>query len=101
MRQSDGPPAMLMELHRFGGTVRDADGEPVDAVWVAMPDSGLWTATDREGRFRLDRIQPGTHRVVVRSATGDEAEATAEIPGKPFEVVLGAKRRGGTRRKQA
>src|SRR5262249_11757548 len=37
-RPSDGPPGALVELHRLGGTVRDADEAPVVEAWVALPD---------------------------------------------------------------
>jgi hypothetical protein len=93
-RVSDGPARTMVELHRLGGTVRDAGGEPVANAWVALPDAGLWTATDRDGRFRLDRIRPGSHRVIARTANGDEAEATVAVPGERTDLAVGAPRPG-------
>jgi hypothetical protein len=93
-RISGGPPGTMTELHRLGGTVRDAANQPVADAWVALPDLGRWTATDREGRFRLQRVYPGEHRLVVRTASGDEIEATVTAPGKPADLVIGRKRRG-------
>src|SRR6266545_514508 len=58
-RLADGPVSTMTELHRLGGTVRDADERPVADSWVALPDAGRWSATDRDGRFRLERVRPG------------------------------------------
>jgi hypothetical protein len=91
-RVSDGPARTMVELHRLGGTVRDADGEPVANAWVAMPEVGLWTATGGDGRFLLDRIHPGRHRVIARTASGDEAEATAAVPGERVDLLVRAPR---------
>ena len=94
-RISDGPARTMTELHRIAGTVSDADGRPVADVWVAMPEAGRWTATNREGRFRLDRIEPGSHHIVARSAAGEEGQATLDVPGGRADVTIGAKRRTG------
>jgi hypothetical protein len=89
-RIADGPARTLTEMHRFGGTVRDADEQPVANAWVAIPDAGLWTATDRDGHYRFNRIAPGTHRVIVRTAQGDEADTAVEVPGTATDLVVGA-----------
>ncbi len=86
-RISDGPARTLTEFHRIAGTVVDADGQPVADAWVAIPAAGLWTASGRDGRFRFDRIQPGSHHVVARTATGDEAQATLDVPGAGVDLV--------------
>src|SRR5919205_1794565 len=62
-RLLDGPPAAVVEMTRTGGTVAGADGEPFKDAWVTLPDSGAWTATGPDGRFRFDRLAPGTHRL--------------------------------------
>jgi Pvc16 N-terminal domain/Carboxypeptidase regulatory-like domain len=90
-RLSDGPARTMTEFHRIAGTVSDADGEPVADAWVAIPESGLWTATGRDGRFRFDRVEPGTHEVVARTAAGDEAQAALEVPGGSVDLTIGAK----------
>jgi len=90
-RISDGPARTLTELHRIAGTVTDAAGQPVPDAWVAIPAAGLWTATGRDGRFRFDRIQPGTHSLVARTPSGEEAQATLEVPGGTVDLALGAK----------
>ena len=90
-RLSDGPARTLTEFHRIAGTVSDAEGRPVGDAWVAVPGAGLWTATERDGRFRFDRIQPGTHQVIARTAAGDEATAALEVPGGTVDLEIGAK----------
>jgi len=98
-RYAEGPAGALVELHRFGGVVRDADGEPIAGAWVAVPEAGLWTATDATGRFVLNRILPGKLHIVVRTATGDEAEVTAEVPGDRVDIVIGAEPRAGAKKR--
>jgi Pvc16 N-terminal domain len=92
-RLSDGPARTMEELHRFGGVVTDGDGAPVTDAWVALPEIGLWTATDRAGRFVFQRIRPGSLQLVVRTLDGGETQATASVPGEPADVVVGAKKR--------
>jgi hypothetical protein len=90
-RVSDGPARTLTEYHRIAGTVSDSDERPVADAWVAIPAAGLWTATSRDGRFRFDRILPGTHDVVARTAAGEEAQGTIDVPGGTLDLVIGAK----------
>jgi hypothetical protein len=87
-RLMDGPPSAVVEMHRTGGTVADGDGEPLKDVWVTLPDSGRWTATNAEGRFRFDRLTPGKHRLLARTADGREASADLEVPGALLDLVL-------------
>jgi len=83
----DGPGRTVSELVRFGGTVADAGG-PVADAWVALPDLGRWTSTDDQGRFRFDRIATGKVRVVARTARGQEAAMTADVPGTAVDLFL-------------
>jgi hypothetical protein len=96
-RLSDGPLRTMSELHRVGGNVRDTDGGPVADAWVAIPEAGLWAVTDRDGRYRFDRIRPGSHRVVARTPSGDETEAMIEVPGAPADLVIGSGGRAGAK----
>jgi Pvc16 N-terminal domain/Carboxypeptidase regulatory-like domain len=98
MRRSDGRAAGVEELHGLGGTVRDERGAPVGHAWVAMPALGAWAASDAAGRFRFIRVAPGTHRVLVRTIAGHEAEATVTVPGAGVDVVV---RGAGKRRTSA
>jgi Pvc16 N-terminal domain/Carboxypeptidase regulatory-like domain len=88
MRRSDGRAMSMEELHGLGGTVRDEQGEPIAHAWIAMPDAGAWAASDPTGRFRVTRVAPGTHRVVVRTIAGLEAEASVTVPGPGVDVVV-------------
>ena len=94
----DGPPGSMTELHRIGGTVRDGAGTPVGDAWVVLPDSGRWTATDRDGRFRLARVPAGAQRVVVRTAGGEVAEASIDVPGGQADLVVGNRPRTAAKR---
>jgi hypothetical protein len=85
------PPGTMIELHRVGGTVRDENDQPVARAWVALPEAGLWASTDGDGRFILNRIVPGTHQLVVRTPTGQELEATVQVPGQRIDLVLGSR----------
>ena len=100
MRRSDQRATSMEELHGLGGSVRDERGDPVARAWIALPDLGAWTASDLAGRFRLTRIAPGTHRVLVRTAAGQEAEATVTVPGAGVDVVV-SPRTGRKRRRSA
>jgi hypothetical protein len=96
-RLRDGAPRTMEELHRFGGTVRDADDQPVADAWVTVPDLGLWTATDRDGRFLFTKIRPGGLRLTVRTIDGGETDANVQVPGPPADVVVGGKKRAPTK----
>jgi hypothetical protein len=84
------PRRTMEELHRIGGTVADADGEPVPNAWVALPDLGMWAASDAAGRFRFSRIEPGKYRCIARTAEGGEASGEVEVPGKGVDLVVKA-----------
>jgi hypothetical protein len=86
----------MEELQRFGGVVRDAAGEPVDGAWVVMPDLGRWASTGRDGRFLFDGVRNGDHRVIARTPDGEEASATATVPGRGVDLELGSGRRRAT-----
>src|SRR5258705_12320007 len=49
------------------GTLRDATtNEPLAGAQLVIVDLNRTTATDIDGRYRLDRLPPGTHRLLVR-----------------------------------
>jgi hypothetical protein len=77
-------------MHRTGGTVSVAEGEPLKDAWVALPDAGRYASTDAQGRFRFDRLTPGTHRLEVRTRDGREASANLAVPGALLDIVLDA-----------
>src|SRR3954452_17579968 len=87
-RLLDAPARASVESHRRGGRVAGGDGEPLEDVWIALPDSGRFTSTDAAGRFRFDRLTPGRHRLVARSADGREGSADLDVPGSLLDLVL-------------
>ena len=50
--------------HQLSGTVRGTDGTALPGATVAVPALGLGTATDENGRYRLD-VPAGPHEVIV------------------------------------
>ena len=84
----------MEELQRFGGVVRDADGNPVADAWVVLPDLGRFTSSNREGQFVFDGVRPGDHRVTARNVEGEEASGVAKVPGGGVDLEL---RRGPQR----
>jgi Pvc16 N-terminal domain/Carboxypeptidase regulatory-like domain len=91
LRDSGGSAARMEEFHRVGGVVSDAQGEPVANAWVALPEVGLWAASDAQGRFRFAPLEPGTYDCLARTADGGEATGKLEVPGQGVELTLGAK----------
>jgi iron complex outermembrane recepter protein len=62
------------------GSVRAADGTPLPHAQVSVVGTGRGTLTDREGRFTLRDLPPGSHRVEV-SLVGYRAERRdVEVP---------------------
>jgi protocatechuate 3,4-dioxygenase beta subunit len=85
----DAPRGTMLEMTRFGGKVVDGDAAPVADAWVAIPELGVWTSSDRDGRFIFDRMKPGEYRVLVRSLDAGEADVKVKVPGSTSEIVLG------------
>src|ERR671917_832450 len=81
--RSDG--GAITELHRFGGKVVDADGAPLQDAWVTLPALGLFAASDRHGRFVLQRVPSGTHRLIARTRDGHQATAEIAVPGSVLD----------------
>jgi hypothetical protein len=53
-----------------------------------MGETGSLAVTDKDGRFRFDRLPSGTYHVRARSRDGDQAEAHLTVPGKGVDLVL-------------
>ena len=97
LRDSAGPRSSVEEFHRAGGVVTDADGEPVANAWVALPDVGLWAASDTNGRFRFAPLEPGNYSCLARTRDGREASGLLDVPGKGVELTLGAAKAKATK----
>jgi hypothetical protein len=87
---SDAPRPTMEELHRLGGTVADADGEPIEGAWIALAEAGRWTASDRLGRFNFARLRAGKLDVLARTADGREAKLTISVPGDKCDLIVKA-----------
>jgi hypothetical protein len=94
-RLLDAPPTGIVEMHRTGGTAADGEGEPLEKVWVTLPDIGKWTATGRDGRFLFDRLPPGRHRLLARTADGRETAGHLDVPGAWVDLVFADGKTGG------
>jgi hypothetical protein len=91
-QMSDAPPGRtVLEMHRSGGRVKNKKGEPLANVWVTLPDVGTWTASKADGRFNFDRLPPGRHRLLARTADGREADSHIEVPGAGVDLVIDGK----------
>jgi hypothetical protein len=78
----------ITEMHRFGGTVVDADGEPIAGAWVALPALGRLSTTGDDGRFRFDRVPSGSHAIEARTPDGGMAKADVDLPGGRADLVV-------------
>jgi hypothetical protein len=85
----DGPRGTLEESHAVGGVVRGPDGEPLRDAWVVLPEAGAWAVSDAAGRFRFERVRPGTYRCAARAPDGLEVEAELTVPGRGVELAIG------------
>jgi hypothetical protein len=95
----EGVRRTMEEMQRFGGVVRNADGEPVADAWVALPDLGRVASSDREGRFVFNGINSGEYKVAARTAAGEEASGMVTVPGGGVDLELGgARRRSASKR---
>ena len=76
--------------HRFGGTVRDENGDAVAGAWVGLPESGRFAVADARGSFVIEHVPLGSQKLVVRGPDGAEQEAQVDVPGSRVDIVLGA-----------
>jgi hypothetical protein len=75
----------------LGGLVVDArTGAPLEKVLIVVEDTGKSVLTDADGRFRIDGLSPGSHRLYV-SVVGYSLfrrEVAVEPNGPPLTVRL-------------
>ena len=93
-RIADAPASTITEMHRFGGKVVDADGQPLPDVWVTLPALGQFASSDPQGRFLLRRVPPGKHKLIARTRTGAEAKAEIAVPGATLDLTVAPSKRG-------
>ena len=90
-QMTDAPKRTVLEMHRSGGKVTDKKGQPLADVWITLPDLGSWTSSRSDGEFRFDRLPPGRHRVVARTADGRETDSHIEVPGAGVDLTIDGK----------
>lgn len=83
----DGSRGKMEEVHRLGGVVRDADGEPVENAWVVLSGVG-WAASAPDGRFLFHRVLRGDYTCKARGPDGSETEAQITVPGGILDLTL-------------
>jgi iron complex outermembrane recepter protein len=62
----------------ISGTVKTADGKPIEGVTVSIVALKLNTVTDERGEFRINRVPAGTHTLTTKylSLQSKDQEAT-------------------------
>jgi protocatechuate 3,4-dioxygenase beta subunit len=65
---------------------------------VHLLETGQLVVTDGEGRFRFDRLRPGSYTVAARGPDGKESKAELTIPGQGVEITLGAAPKAAAKR---
>jgi iron complex outermembrane receptor protein len=104
------PRPALAQTGTISGRVTDTEGQPVAGASVRIEAQFLSATTDADGRYRLVRVPPGTHTVLVRMigyrpatrevALGPGAEVRLDVALEatplrlaPIDVVVGSRAR--------
>ncbi|MSR64022.1 MAG: carboxypeptidase regulatory-like domain-containing protein [Planctomycetes bacterium] len=90
---SAGSPCDGASVRLEAGSMRpsksSAGGSGADLAFQSSSDSALATSTGADGRFRFDALDPGTYRLVVRSAHGESVERAPVKIGAQGDEDLG------------
>ena len=82
------PPA---ETGRVAGVVTDAEtGAPVVGAGVVIPALGIGATTDREGRYAIENVPPGSHAVRAGAYTYHMTDYAVTVPPAGGAVTLDA-----------
>ncbi|CAN5311099.1 hypothetical protein BH09MYX1_BH09MYX1_58850 [soil metagenome] len=73
--------------HLVGGSVSDGTA-PIADAWVRLDESARVFITDAEGRFVIDRLQPGPHTLTVRAVGYHDTTRTIRVPDGEYGVTL-------------
>lgn len=63
----------------IAGRVVTSDGQAAGAVTVSVRATGLWVATDADGRFRFDNLRPGNYTLSVSLVGYRTEEQTVKV----------------------
>ena len=66
----------------LSGVVRDSVAQPVAGATVEMPELGLVTQTDAEGRYSFTDVTAGDHRLAVEQVEGARQFAEVTVPAE-------------------
>ncbi len=80
-------PASAQQAGVIAGRVVDArNAEPLSSAQVFVPELGIGTLTDLEGRFRITDVPPGTHSVQVETL-GYRGKTVTDVQVRSGEVT--------------
>lgn len=69
------------ELFTIGGIVFTGTPlEPVAGAWIRVDETGRVYASDRAGKFRIERLARGSYTLTVRAVGFQEAVGTIDVP---------------------
>jgi iron complex outermembrane recepter protein len=71
--------AQSQQTTAIRGRVTTSDGSPAEAVTVGLQGSTQGTITDSQGRYVLERVQPGQYTLVVSALGLKSAEKTVDV----------------------
>ena len=76
----------------IGGSIRDASasGLTIPDAWIRLDGSPQTYFSDADGNFVIDRVTPGSHRLVIRAPGFQEGGRTFDVPepSGTYDVVL-------------
>ena len=78
----DGPPRAVVEMHRSGGTVAGADGEPVADAWVTLPEIGRWRPRTPTAASSSTASARGATACWPARPTAREARPSSSVPAR-------------------
>jgi hypothetical protein len=67
------------DMFLIGGTVSSGT-RPIANAWVRLDGTSRIVTTDADGRYLIDRIQPGTHTLTVRAVGFKDATRPVQVP---------------------
>ncbi|MCI0435123.1 MAG: SusC/RagA family TonB-linked outer membrane protein [Gemmatimonadetes bacterium] len=82
-----GPPLAAQQVGQVRGSVRAADGQPVQGAQVYVEGTRIGTTTNADGRYQIDRVPTGT-QVIVAEMLGYRTGRQENILVSPDQTAL-------------
>jgi hypothetical protein len=76
------------EIVQIAGTVRDGEKNPVAEAEVRVPEAGLTTQTDAEGRYTFPNVAPGTYTFAVAAPGQKAREHKVTVPSPHYDLRI-------------